>query len=150
MAFEVEKGEIQSEVFYQNANSLLSADDRTQSNIIKDFHSRMTLFVDPLVREATSGNDFDLRQLRREKMNVYIHIPEGDQKRLQPILTGTCRGRRGSYICSGAYISTPAASLTSSIPLGSIPGLGVPVIGAGRDIKASYTTSKAPRPWVGY
>ncbi len=88
LAFEVEKGEIQSEVFYQNANSLLGADaERTQKNIVKDFHSRMTLFVDPLVREATSGNDFDLSRLRKDKMNAYVHIPEGDQKRLQPILT---------------------------------------------------------------
>ena len=39
------------------------------------------------MREATSGNDFDLSRLRKDKMNVYIHIPEGDQKRLQPILT---------------------------------------------------------------
>jgi type IV secretion system protein VirD4 len=88
LAFEVEKGDIQNEVFYQNANSLLGADaERTQKNIIKDFHSRMTLFVDPLVREATSENDFDLSRLRKDKMNVYIHIPEGDQKRLQQILT---------------------------------------------------------------
>jgi hypothetical protein len=38
------------------------------------------------------------------------------------VYTGTCRGRRGSCIYSGACISTPAASLTNPIPLGSIPG----------------------------
>ena len=32
------------------------------------FHAKMTLFMDPLVRDATNGNDFDLRALRQKKM----------------------------------------------------------------------------------
>lgn len=83
----VKEEEIKGLVFNQNAVSLLGADGKTQKNILKDFHSRMTLLNDPLVRQATSGNDFDLRSLRDKKMSIYVHIPDADKERLKPILT---------------------------------------------------------------
>lgn len=88
LTFIVQQEKISDEIFYQNAYSLLNADeDKTQKNIIKDFHSRMMLFSDPLVRHATSGNDFDVRNLRKEKISIYINIPDSDKERLKPILT---------------------------------------------------------------
>lgn len=88
LKFETESKNVQEPLFYQNAYSLLQADEeRTQKNILKDFHARMSLFADSLVRHATSKNDFDLRQLRRKKMSIYISIPDGDKERLKPILT---------------------------------------------------------------
>lgn len=71
----------------QNAFALLGADEKTQKNILKDFHSRMGLFNDPLVGYATSKNDFDFRELRKKKISIYIQIPDGDKERLSPILT---------------------------------------------------------------
>lgn len=71
----------------QNAFSLLGADEKTQKNILKDFHSRVGLFNDPIIGYATSKNDFDLRELRRRKISIYIHIPDADKERLSPILT---------------------------------------------------------------
>jgi type IV secretion system protein VirD4 len=71
----------------QNAFALLGADEKTQKNILKDFHSRMGLFNDPLVGYATSKNDFDFRELRKKKMSIYIQIPDGDKGWLSPILT---------------------------------------------------------------
>src|SRR5262249_31762236 len=86
--FEVKSNAIKHPIFYQNANSLLNSDaDKTQKNILKDFHSRMTLFCEPLIRNATSGNDFDLRNLRREKMSIYVQIPDSDKERLKSLLT---------------------------------------------------------------
>ncbi len=82
------KKTITQPVFIQNAASLLNADpEKTQKNILKDFHARMTLFADPLVRHATSKNDFDLRKLRQEKMSIYLTIPDADKTRLKPLLT---------------------------------------------------------------
>ena len=76
-----------STLFIQNAHALLGAEERTQKSILKDFHSRMSLFSDPLVRAATKNNDFDFRELRREKISIYIHIPDADKERLTPVLT---------------------------------------------------------------
>jgi type IV secretion system protein VirD4 len=71
----------------QNAYAILGTDEKTQKNILKDFHSRMGLFNDPLMSYATSGNDFDFRELRREKISIYVQIPDADKERLSPILT---------------------------------------------------------------
>jgi len=88
IALEVKKGSIKNVVFKQCASSLLQADaERTQKNILTDFHSRLGLFSDPLIRQATSSNSFDLRKLRKEKMSIYLHIPESDKERLRPLLT---------------------------------------------------------------
>ncbi len=85
---QVKEEAINNPVFYQNANSLLNSDaEKTQKNILKDFHSRMTLFADPMVRAATRKNDFDLRKLRQEKMSIYLNIPDSDKERLRPLLT---------------------------------------------------------------
>jgi len=84
----VDSGNIENPVFYQNAHSLLLADkERTRGNILKDFHARLSQFVDPLLRHATSGNDFDFRELRQKKMSIYLHIPESKKEHLKPILT---------------------------------------------------------------
>ena len=69
----IQSEQIKETIFYQNAYSLLNADkEKTQKNILRDFHSRMALFADPLIRYATSGNDFNLTNLRREK-SEYLH-----------------------------------------------------------------------------
>lgn len=83
----IEDEDITHPLFRQNAQSLLQSDERVQKNIIKDFHSRMSIYADPIVQYATSGNDFDLRDLRRKKMSIYITIPDADKERLKPILT---------------------------------------------------------------
>lgn len=84
----LEEEAVEDPVFIQNAHSFLTADnEKTRKSILKDFHSRMSLFMDPMVRYATSGNDFNLSMLRKQKMSVYIQIPDADKMRLRPILT---------------------------------------------------------------
>lgn len=87
LANEIMDHEHCSKQLKQNVFALLGADEKTQKNILKDFHSRMGLFNDPLVGYATSKNDFDFRELRKKKMSIYIQIPDGDKARLSPILT---------------------------------------------------------------
>lgn len=87
LANEVMDHEEFSKPLKQNAFALLGADEKTQKNILKDFHSRMGLFNDPLVGYATSKNDFDFRELRKKRISIYIQIPDGDKERLSPILT---------------------------------------------------------------
>lgn len=88
LAYEVQEAKIKDPVFYQNAYSFLGADeDRTQKNILSDFHTRLSLFADPLVCYATSANDFDMRALRKTPMSIYLHIKDGDKERLKSILT---------------------------------------------------------------
>ena len=71
----------------QEMNSVFTGSEDARQNTLKDFQSRIGLFGDPLVRYATSGNDFDLSELRRQKISLYLHIPDSDKDRLSPILT---------------------------------------------------------------
>ncbi len=58
----------------------------TASSIRKTFTSRLDLFANPLIDHATSRNDFDLRDLRKKPMSIYLGINPGDLSLLQPLL----------------------------------------------------------------
>jgi type IV secretion system protein VirD4 len=58
----------------------------TASSIRKTFTSRLDLLANPLLDRATSRNDFDLRELRRRPMSIYIGIRPADLHRLRPLL----------------------------------------------------------------
>jgi type IV secretion system protein VirD4 len=58
----------------------------TQSSIRKTFTAKLELWLNPLVDAATSGNSFDLRDLRKKKISLYIGVRPADLDRLQLIL----------------------------------------------------------------
>jgi type IV secretion system protein VirD4 len=58
----------------------------TQSSIRKTFTAKFELWLNPLVDQATSGNSFDLRNLRRRRISVYVGVRPADLDRLQLIL----------------------------------------------------------------
>jgi type IV secretion system protein VirD4 len=58
----------------------------TASSIRKTFTSRLDLFANPLLDRATSRNDFDLRDLRKRRISIYLAINPGDLHLLQALL----------------------------------------------------------------
>ncbi|UKD18113.1 type IV secretory system conjugative DNA transfer family protein (plasmid) [Burkholderia aenigmatica] len=56
---------------------LLSAPDETLGNISKTFMAGLTLFANPIVDAATSRCDFDVADVRREPMSIYLVLPAG-------------------------------------------------------------------------
>lgn len=59
----------------------------TASSIRKTFTSRLDLWLNPILDRATSRNDFDLRDLRRRPMSVYVAVNPDDLHRLRPVLS---------------------------------------------------------------
>jgi type IV secretion system protein VirD4 len=59
----------------------------TASSIRKTFTSRLDLWLNPILDAATSGNDFDLRDLRRHPMSIYVGVNPDDLHRLRPVLS---------------------------------------------------------------
>lgn len=55
-------------------NRFMGASDNTLANIISSFTAPLVLFANPLVDAATSASDFDIGQVRDERMTVYIGI----------------------------------------------------------------------------
>jgi len=59
----------------------------TASSVRKTFTSRLDLWQNPLLDAATSANDFDLRELRRRPMSLYVGVNPDDLHRLRPLLS---------------------------------------------------------------
>lgn len=73
--------------FYRNGFSYINTHAETRANILITFSGYFELFDDPVVDAATSASDFDIRNLRREKMTIYVGFSDDDLSRLSPILT---------------------------------------------------------------
>lgn len=58
----------------------------TASSIRKTFTSRLDLWMNPILDWATSGNDFDLRELRSKRMSIYVGVNPDDLHRLRPVV----------------------------------------------------------------
>lgn len=52
--------------------------DKTRGNILSTFRTPLAIFRDPRLAAATSGDDFDLRDVRRKKMSIYIGMTPED------------------------------------------------------------------------
>ena len=64
----------------------LNTSDNTRTSIRKTFTSRFELFLNPILDAATAVNDFDLEQIRRTQMSIYIGISPDNLGRLAPLL----------------------------------------------------------------
>lgn len=66
---------------------LLSNSENTLASVVATFHAPLTIFADAVVDAATSADDFDLSQLRRQRMSVYVRIPPHRLANARPLLT---------------------------------------------------------------
>lgn len=73
--------------FYQNGYSYLNNHEKTRSSILETLSGYFELFEDPTVDNATSCSDFDVRDMRRKKITIYIGFTDDDMERLSPLLT---------------------------------------------------------------
>lgn len=60
--------------------------EATRAGVITGFRARLELWMNPLVDAATSTNDFDLRDLRKRRMTVYLGVTPDNLARLAPLL----------------------------------------------------------------
>lgn len=67
-------------------NRFLNGSDDTLKNILSTFTSALGIFASQVTDKATSADDFDLRDVRKRKMSIYIHIPAGEVTQAQFII----------------------------------------------------------------
>src|SRR5882762_3274149 len=58
----------------------------TASSIRKTFTSRLDLWLNPILDAATAESDFDLCELRRKPISIYVGVTPDDLHRLRPVL----------------------------------------------------------------
>lgn len=59
-------------------NRFLSNSENTLKGVVASFFAPLSIWSNPIIDKATSADDFDLRELRKKKMSVYLCIPAGD------------------------------------------------------------------------
>lgn len=68
-------------------NSYISiASENTRAGVMTSFRSRLELWNNPLVDAATSANDFDLRDVRKKRMSIYLGVTPDNLDRMAPLL----------------------------------------------------------------
>lgn len=86
IAERIEAGNPLSGVCMSALNDFIGTSEATRTSIRKTFSSRFEPFYNPLTDAATSGNDFDFRDLRKKRMSIYVGILPGDLDRFGPML----------------------------------------------------------------
>lgn len=68
-------------------NSYISISaENTRAGVMTSFRSRLELWMNPLVDAATSENDFDLRDVRKKRMSIYLGVTPDNLERMAPLL----------------------------------------------------------------
>jgi type IV secretion system protein VirD4 len=65
---------------------LLSNSENTLSSVVATFNAPLTIFADAVVDAATSADDFQLEDVRRRRMSVYVRIPPNRLANARPLL----------------------------------------------------------------
>jgi type IV secretion system protein VirD4 len=71
---------------YLALKEYLDTPDKTRGSVRKGFTASLELFYNPVIDAATAGNDFDLRDIRKKRMSVYVGITPDDLERLAPLI----------------------------------------------------------------
>ncbi len=60
--------------------------ENTTASILSTYQAKLNIWLNPVVDAATSANDFDLRELRRSPMSIYLGITPDNLARLAPVV----------------------------------------------------------------
>ncbi|MGE4492126.1 MAG: type IV secretory system conjugative DNA transfer family protein [Syntrophotalea sp.] len=75
-----------SDECYLALKEYLDTPEKTRGSVRKGFTAALELFYNPVIDAATAGNDFDLRDIRKERMSIYVAISPDDLDRLAPLI----------------------------------------------------------------
>ena len=64
----------------------ISLSPQTQSSVRKTFTAKLQLWTNPLIDAATSTDSFDLYDLRRKRLSIYLGVNPGDLGRLSLLM----------------------------------------------------------------
>lgn len=67
-------------------NRFIAAPDRTSGNILTNCSAPLFVFAEAICGAATSGDDFDLREVRRKRMSIYVGISPGNLPKYDKLL----------------------------------------------------------------
>jgi len=63
------------------------SDDKGREGICKEIQSHLGLWASPSIVAATETSDFDLREIRRRPMSIYVRLRPSEVRRFRPLTT---------------------------------------------------------------
>jgi type IV secretion system protein VirD4 len=75
-----------SQIVVDGISDYVSGDPRQVDGIRKTVSTRLQVWQNPRVAAATSVSDFDLREMRRKPMTIYVTVEPGNLPRMRPLL----------------------------------------------------------------
>jgi type IV secretion system protein VirD4 len=75
-----------SRAVFDGISGYLSDDEKLGGSIRKTITAKLQIWSNPRVAAATNETDFDLREIRRRRMAIYIGVSPGDVPRNAPLL----------------------------------------------------------------
>lgn len=79
------RGQRLSQACVSALSDFTSASDNTFSGIKQTITSKLSLWLNPYVDAATSETDFDLRQVRRQRISIYLGVSPDNIDRIAPV-----------------------------------------------------------------
>lgn len=67
-------------------NRFLNSGEQALKGVHATFTASLTPWANAVIDKATSGDDFDLRDVRRKKVTIYLNIPAGEILQAAPII----------------------------------------------------------------
>jgi type IV secretion system protein VirD4 len=75
-----------SQIAVDGISDYIGDDPKLRADIRKTVSTRLQIWSDPQLAAVTTGSDFDLRDLRRKPMTIYVVVAPGDIEWLRPLL----------------------------------------------------------------
>jgi type IV secretion system protein VirD4 len=82
----VREGQRFSRIAVNQLSDFVGEDAKLRGDIRKTVSTRLQTWADPQIAAVTAASDFDLRDLRREPMTIYVTVQPGNIPRLRPLL----------------------------------------------------------------
>lgn len=79
-------GKLIHPVAYMNLAAFLQKADKERSGVISTLSSALELWSNPLVDAATATSDFNMQDLKKKKMTVYVGLTPDNIKRLEKLM----------------------------------------------------------------
>ncbi len=73
-------------VSYMNIAAFLQKADKERSGVVSTMNSGLELWANPLIDTTTATSDFDLQQLKKQKLTIYCGVTPDNLQRLEPLL----------------------------------------------------------------
>jgi type IV secretion system protein VirD4 len=73
-------------VAYMNIAAFLQKADKERSGVISTLNSSLELWANPLIDATTARSDFNMLDLKRKKMTIYVGVTPDNLQRLEPLL----------------------------------------------------------------